>query len=277
MEYKNTNPLLALERLNKLEHTATTKLLTFKGTLRKTFFCLLLALASASVVWFKYGSLLDSLVKYKHLNKAELAAWRAMIVLGVTCSLLAFLVSFASMFKKSLSYIWAPSYALLEGIVLSFVTIMMEFSMIRAGLAPGIGWQAFLATMSVVSTVLFIHMAGLFRATAYVRRFTYTTLLAVVGFYGFSTLLSLFGIHGPANTVTYLNSSSSLIGIGFSLFIIALTVLLLFSDLATIEEREQRVPKYMEWYFALSMFVTIAWMYLEILKLIAKLSGRRKR
>jgi uncharacterized YccA/Bax inhibitor family protein len=114
-----------------------------------------------------------------------------------------------------------------------------------------------------------LYRTGVIRVTDKMRRTVIGATLGVAVFYGISFLMSLFGAD-----ISFFRSSS-LISIGFSLLVAGLAAMNLALDFDFIERGEQSgLPKYFEWYAAFGLLVTMVWLYLEILRLLAKLRDR---
>jgi uncharacterized YccA/Bax inhibitor family protein len=166
-------------------------------------------------------------------------------------------------FKKHLSPPLAPIYALLEGLFVGAVTAMYA-----AGFGGGIIFQAVLLTISLLFMMLFVYKAGLIKVT---QKFRTGIMMATGGIflvYMINIGLSFFGINMP-----FLHDGG-MIGIGISLFIIGIATLNLLLDFDSFERAAaMRAPKYFEWYCAMGLIVTLVWLYIEVLRLLAILSS----
>ena len=137
------------------------------------------------------------------------------------------------------------------------------------GANDGIVLQAVGITLGVFVVMLVLYRTGVIRVTDKMRRTVIGATMGVAVFYGISFLMSLFGAN-----ISFLNSSS-LISICFSLLVAGLAAMNLALDFDFIERGEQSgLPKYFEWYAAFGLLVTMVWLYLEILRLLAKLRDR---
>ena len=174
-----------------------------------------------------------------------------------------FVVALILAFKQHLAPTLAPIYAALEGLFVGAMTLTME------SMYPGIGLSAVLLTFAILAAVIGLYKAGVLRATATFRRVIFSATAGLCLFYLVSFVLRLFGIQMP------LIYDNGWFGIGFSLFVVGLAAMNLVMDLDNMEQGAQYgAPKYMEWYCAFSMIVTIVWLYIEVLRLLAKLSSR---
>lgn len=180
-----------------------------------------------------------------------------LIIGGAIAGLIVVLIS---VFKREYSHILAPVYALLEGFVVGGVSAMY------AGFGGGIVIQAVSLTMLVLFIMLFIHKTGIIPVTQQFRMGVVMATGAIALLYLISFVLSFFGIHIP-----YIHQGGT-IGILFSLGVIGIASLNLLLDFDNIVKGEEyRAPKYMEWFSAMGLMITLIWLYFEILRLLAKL------
>jgi uncharacterized YccA/Bax inhibitor family protein len=177
-----------------------------------------------------------------------------------------FIVALITIFKKHLSPITVPIYAIFEGLLLGGI------SFVYGQLYEGIVFNAIMITVSILLSLLFAYRSGIIKATENFKLGVFAATGGIALIYLFSFISSLFGggfsIMDPTN--------SSLMSIGFSLVVIDIASLNLVLDFDFIEEgAEKGAPKYMEWYGAFGLLVTLVWLYLEILRLLAKLNSRK--
>jgi len=164
-------------------------------------------------------------------------------------------------FRPNLSPTLAPIYAGLEGLFVGAI------SAVYASMLDDIIFQAVSLTMGVFFTMLFIFKSGLIKVTNKLRTGVMMATGAVFLVYLVAIILSLFGIPMP-----YLHQAGP-IGIGISLVIIAIASMNLLLDFDNFEKGQMyRAPKYMEWFSAVGLLITLVWLYLEILRLLAMLS-----
>jgi uncharacterized YccA/Bax inhibitor family protein len=179
-----------------------------------------------------------------------------------------FVVAMVIIFKKS----WAPylalAYALLEGLFLGAISAVFEAAF--AAKYPGIVMQAVMLTFGVAVAMFALYYFRIVQATATFKKVVIGATIGIALFYLVAMIMNMFGAQMP-----YLHSNG-LIGIGISVFVVAVAALNLILDFDLIEQgASQGAPKYFEWYCAFGLMVTIVWLYLEILKLLSKLASRK--
>ena len=174
------------------------------------------------------------------------------------------ILAIVTIFNKPLAPYTVPAYAALEGIVLGSISHMFERSY------PGIVNQAVLATFGVLGVMLVLYQTGLLRPTERFRSVIMAATMGIGAIYMLNMIMMLFG-----SSITLIHDIS-LFGIGFSLFVAVIAALNLILDFEMIETGSRSgAPKYMEWYAAFGLLVTLIWLYLEILRLISKLQRRK--
>ena len=157
----------------------------------------------------------------------------------------------------------APLYALSQGIFLGGITMIFEAQF------PGIAMQALALTFGILATLLVCYKSGLILPTQNFRLMLVSAIGGIMILYLVNFVMSFFG-----STLSFLTSNSPM-SIGISLIIVGVAALSLVLDFDFIEEgAEKGMPKYMEWYGAFSLMVTLIWLYLEILRLLAKMRSR---
>jgi uncharacterized YccA/Bax inhibitor family protein len=175
-----------------------------------------------------------------------------------------FIVALVTVFKKQWAGVTAPLYALLEGLVLGGISSLLEARY------PGIVIQAVGLTFGTLFGLLFAYRSGLIKATENFKLGVVAATGGIALVYLATMLLGFFNISMP-----YIHESG-LIGIGFSLFVVVIAALNLVLDFDFIENgAAQGAPKYMEWYAAFGLMVTLIWLYIEILRLLSKMRSRR--
>lgn len=173
----------------------------------------------------------------------------------------------AKKFKKEWSPYLAPLYALLEGLFVGAISAYYDFAF--AAYAPNIIMNAVGLTFGTCIAMYLLYTFKIIKATAKFKAIVVTATAGIAIFYMMTWVLGMFGISIP-----FLHESSAL-GIGFSIFVVALAALNLILNFDMIENGvELGAPKYMEWYSAFGLLVVIVWLYLEILRLLSLLSGR---
>ena len=175
-------------------------------------------------------------------------------------TILAFVTIFRNPSKAGAT---APFYAGFEGIALGGITVFAEMQY------PGIGIQAIGLTFGILASLLFCYKSGIIKPTENFRLMIFSATMGIALLYLISFIMSFFG-----SGIGFIHSNG-LFGIGFSLFVVGIAALNLVLDFDFIEEgAEQGLPKYMEWYGAFSLMVTLVWLYIEILRLLMKLRSR---
>jgi uncharacterized YccA/Bax inhibitor family protein len=176
-----------------------------------------------------------------------------------------FVLAIATVIKKTWAPVTTPLYAACEGVALGAISLAFNVAY------PGIVVNAVGLTLGVLVVMLLAYRSGLIRPT---ERFKLGVVAATGGvalLYVVSMGMSMFGWSMP-----FIYDSGP-IGIGFSVFVVVLAALNLVLDFDLIERgAAMGAPKYMEWYGAFALLVTLVWLYLEILRLLAKLQGRRR-
>lgn len=223
-------------------------IMTVKGTASATLMLLVLILASATVTWFS----IDAPVAGEVVQIPT--GW---VIGGFVVALIAVLVG---TFKPHLAKYAAPVYALAEGVVLGAI------SRAYSEQYEGIVTQAIGATLGVFVVMLLLYRSRIVRVTDKFRRVIFGAMMGLMAFYLVSFVLGIFG------SMPSFISDASPMGILFSVFVAGLAAFTLAIDFDMIEQgAANKLPAYMEWYCALGLTVTLVWLYLEILRLLAKL------
>jgi len=243
------NPAMNEAVYQRAGHTDVyTSAMTLGGTVFKTAILVLILLVAAGYTWLQVRT------------GAEQIAY-GLLIAGSIGGLIMALVT---IFVPKVSPFTAPIYAALEGLVMGAISAVFERSY------PGIAIQAVGLTVGVLSVMLFVYGTGMIRAT---EKFKIGVVAATGGIclvYLVGMVMSFFGSRIP------LIHESGVVGIGFSVVVVIIAALNLILDFDFIEQGVQRqAPKYMEWYGGFSLLVTLIWMYLEILRLLAKLNDNR--
>ncbi len=251
--FKSGNPTLSE---NKFKDTILQDIvshdnaMTVNGTLQKFGFLFLMVMATAFYAWKEVlgGG-----------GNAQLFIYGgAFGGLGVAILLI---------FKKEWAPYLAPAYALLEGLFVGAISAYYHAAF--AEMAPNIIFNAVGLTFGTAIAMYLLYSFKIIKATEKFKSIIITATAGIAIFYLISIALGFFGISIP-----FLHEGSA-IGIGFSLFVVALAALNLILDFDMIEKgAELGAPKYMEWYGAFGLLVTIVWLYLEILRLLSKLNKR---
>ena len=248
------NPVLSEKVFNKAHSEESTEVMTVKGTAFKSIVLIFMVLAGAAYTWKVF---------YEAINPASVTPWMWGGAIG------GFIVAIIISFKPNLAQYLAPVYAVLEGLFLGAISAM--FNQAFAESAPGIVMNATLLTILTAFAMLIVYRTGLIKVNNKFIRIITTAVGAIALYYFVNIILSRFGV----NLVMLHNSGP--LSIGISLVIIGVAAFSLLLDFNFIEKASQQgAPKYMEWYGAFALMVTLIWLYLEILKLLAKFAGGRE-
>lgn len=244
---RTSNPALN-DQVFRGEGAAFGEAMTVQGTVNKTGILLLCTVATAAWAWNIF----------LHSHSAQAVGPLALV--GVIGGLI---FAFATIFKKTWAPVTAPIYALFEGLVLGSVSAILEVRF------PGIAIQAVSLTFGTLVALLLVYRSGLIRVTDNFRTGIFAATGGIAIFYLIEMVLGFFGVH-----FTAVNGNGA-IGIGFSVFVVIIAALNLVLNFDFIENGARAgAPKYMEWYGAFGMMVTLIWLYFEILQLLSKLRSR---
>ncbi len=250
--FKSSNPALSEKRfkdtvLDDVVYGSNT--MTVRGTLNKFGIMLLLLMSTAFYAWKEFAE----------GGNVQPLMWTGLIG--------GLVIAIVLMFKQEWSPYLVPAYALLEGLFIGAISATYDY--IFAEKAPFIILQAVGLTMGVCIAMYLLYSFRIIKATQKFRAIVTTATAGVMIFYLISFALSFFGI-----TIPFLHEGSAM-GIGFSILVVGLAASYLILDFDMIETgSEMGAPKYMEWYGAFGLMVTVVWLYLEILNLLSKLNKR---
>jgi uncharacterized YccA/Bax inhibitor family protein len=245
---QTANPALGATTFTGLGRVAPGEAMSIQGTVNKAAALLLCVLITAAWVWNLY---------YQAHNPGAVTPWLAVGALG------GFIIGLVTVFKKTWAPVTAPIYALLEGLVIGGLSALTDAQF------PGIVIQAVTLTFGTCFALLLAYKSGLIRASERFKMGVAAATGGIVLVYLAALLLGLFGVR-----LSFIYQSS-LAGIIFSLFVVVVAALNLVLDFDFIEQGAAAgAPRYMEWYAAFGLMVTLIWLYLEILRLLAKLRSR---
>jgi uncharacterized YccA/Bax inhibitor family protein len=238
---RSGNPALTSKVFMELGRADAASAMTIQGTVNKTGLALFLLMAAATLTW----------------NSPEAGGLIWIGALG------GFIVALITIFKKTAAPYTVPVYAVLEGLFLGGISRIFE------SMYPGIVQQAVFLTFGTLGALLLAYRSGLIKATENFKLGVTAATGGIAFVYIVSIVMGFFGIQFP------MIHSSGPMGILFSAFVVVIAALNLVMDFDFIEEgAEHGAPKYMEWYGAFGLLVTLIWLYLEILRLLAKLRER---
>jgi uncharacterized YccA/Bax inhibitor family protein len=223
--------------------------MTASGAMTASMVMLVLLVAAAVFGW--------SMVDEPRVGAVQFPGWI------FVAAIVGFICAIVPAFKPQLARFLAPVYAIAQGVFVGAISHAYNIEY------DGIVVQAIGATLAVFGVMLVLYRTGVIKVTDKFRRVVLGAMLGLLAFYLVSFLFSIFG-----GTVSFFESGS-LLGIGISVFAAGLAALNLAMDFDFIERGEREgLPKAMEWYAALGLMVTLVWLYLEMLRLLAHLRDR---
>lgn len=226
----------------------TSSAMTIEGTVHKTGLLLLLLLLSAGTVWRQFFA----------AGPQAVIPWMAVGAIG------GLIVALVTVFKKTWASVTVPIYALFEGAFVGGLSSLMEAQF------RGIVLQAVGLTFGTLLCMLIAYRSGIIKVTERFKLGLVAATGAVCLVYLATLVLGLFGVGIP-----YIHGSG-IVGIGFSIVVVIIAALNLVLDFSMVESGARAgAPKYMEWYGAFALMVTLVWLYIEVLRLLAKLNRRR--
>ena len=241
LSLRSGNPVLSKSTFSN--SSSITENMTINGTVNKTAISLLLLVGTGYLT-------------FNTINPAILIA----------CGIGGFIVAIVTVFKKEWAPITVPVYAILEGGLLGGISFMYN------SLYDGIVTNAIFLTVGILLSLLIAYRSGYIKPTENFKLgiFAATGGIAIVYLINF-----IMGFFGSSMGIMQIDNASPM-SIGFSIVVVIIAALNLVLDFDFIEEgAEKGAPKYMEWYGAFGLLVTLIWLYLEILRLLAKLNSRR--
>jgi uncharacterized YccA/Bax inhibitor family protein len=215
------------------------------GTINKTAILFLILCGSAMVTWWM--------------------AFNGMKIMipAIGGAIVGFVLVLISAFKPHLSPYLAPGYALFEGLFIGGISAIFE------AMYPGIVINAVGATLVTFLVCLGLYKFRIVKVTEQFKSVVIAATLAIATYYLISWIVSMFINYQPVH------HGNSMMSIGISIFVIVIAALNLFLDFDQIEKGvEQRMPKFMEWYGAMGLMVTLVWLYIEFLRLLSKFASR---
>ena len=241
------NPAFNMQYLENI--VAQGEVMTVSGTVIKTAGLLLLLFASAGFVW--------NILAQGYSDMANIYTGAGFLT--------ALILGFVIIFKRQSPVIrfLVPIYTLAEGFLLGNLSFLMEHSF------PGVVQMAVRATFLCVAVMLALYKTEVIKVNDKFRSVIILAMITIFGIYAIDLLLSFFGIHVP---MVY---STTPFGIGFSLLVVGILAFNLLLDFDFIEQASARMlPKHMEWYGAFGVMLSIIWLYVEILRLLAKMQRK---
>ncbi|MBU8892044.1 MAG: Bax inhibitor-1/YccA family protein [Bacteroidales bacterium] len=250
---RSSNPALSTKAFSPQTYSASySEVMTLNGTINKSVAMLLLVVVGAMYTWKMF------------FGAATIEAGTALVSKWIFIGGIGgFIFSLVTIFKKNLAYITAPVYAILEGLFLGAISAFFEARF------PGLVLQAVTLTFATLFLMLIGYRTGIIKVTKKLRAGIIAATGAVVMVYLISFIFSMFGAG------SLIIHSNGILGIGISLIIVIIAALNLVLDFEFIAKGSQAgLPKYMEWYAAFGLMLTLVWLYIEILRLLSKLASR---
>jgi uncharacterized YccA/Bax inhibitor family protein len=244
---RSSNPAMSARIYERATTTGQTGAMTINGTINKIGILILLVIAGAAYTW-------------NMVTGENPAGAQTYVIIGAIGGLIAAMVT---IFRPQSAAITAPIYAILEGLFLGGISAMINMQY------QGIPFQAVLLTLGTLFTMLFLYRSGRIRATPKFRRGILMATGAIFFAYIISFVFSLFGMN-----LGFMHSSGPL-GILINLVILVVAALNLIMDFDFIERGAKAgAPRFMEWYGAFGLLVTLVWLYIEFLRLLSRFAGR---
>jgi len=258
---RTSNPALNAKVFNEARNLGAGETMTLQGTVNKTFVLLGLLILSAAWVW---GKVMQPAPIFEGLEGAARQIPSSIGPLMIGGAIGGMIIAFVTIFNKKWAGVTAPIYALCEGLFLGGISAILELQY------PGIVIQAVALTFGTLFCLLTAYKSGIIKATENFKLGIVAATGAICLIYIVSMIMGFFGASIP------MIHSSGPLGIAFSLFVVTIAALNLVLDFDFIEQgATMGIPKYMEWYAAFGLVVTLVWLYIEILRLLVKLRSRR--
>lgn len=252
--FQSGNPTLTQKIFDRSIDTANSETMTVRGAIGKFGFLMIMLIAGAAYSWNLY------------LND-KIQTMTTIMWIGLIGGLITGLIV---SFKPTLAKYLSPAYGLLEGFVIG------AFSALVNGMFeekyPNLVLTAVGLTFGVALAMFLLYNFRIIRPTEKFKSVMFSCILGIGIFYVIYFILMLFGVH-----LQFMNwNDSSPLGIGISIFVTAIAALTLILDFERIEAgAESGAPKYMEWYSAFGLLVSMVWLYIQILKLLSRFASSR--
>ena len=252
---KSSNPVFGKNIFNHSFAGTDNEVMTVNGTVNKTGLMLLIVIFAATFTWRKFFGAIDPAIP--GAIPSGIGAW---MIGGAIGGLITALIT---TFSPRRAAITAPIYAVFEGLFLGAASAMFE------AMYPGLVMRAVSLTFGVFFVMLMLYRSGTIRATEKFRAVIFAATGGIALVYLGSFIAGLFGVN-----VGFLHGNN-LVSIGISLFVVVVAALNFILDFDMIDRgAAAHAPKYMEWYGAFGLMVTLIWLYLEMLRLLSKLASR---
>lgn len=250
--FESGNPALSEKVFNRTLDVNDSSTMTVRGSINKFGFLMLMVVAGAAYTWHLYSTFQQ--------NTMTTFMW-----IGVIGGLITALIIIN---KPTTARYLAPAYGLLEGFFIGAISAVLNEAFAKT--YPGLIIQAVGLTLGVALAMFLLYRFRIIKATQRFKSIIFGATAGIALFYIVALVLRLFHVNLP-----FMYDASPL-GIGISVFIVAIAALNLILDFDMIEQgAKSGAPKYMEWYGAFGLLVTIVWLYIEILKLLSRLASSR--
>lgn len=248
---KTSNPTLGEGIINRYASLATNRAMTVQGAVNKVALLLALVILGATFTWSKIMTAAET-------GAVPVQGWM------IGGSIAGFILAIVISFKKEWAPFLSPIYAVCEGLCVGSLSAYFEL------MYPGLVMRAVLLTFSVMFAMLFLFKTRVIRATQRFRAIILTATIGIALAYFVTFIVGLFGVN-----MSFMFGGGSL-GLIISLVVVAVAALNLILDFDFIEKgAEAGLPAYFEWYGAFGLMVTLIWLYIEILRLLAIVANRK--
>ncbi len=257
---RSSNPTLRQNIFAAEKSYAGSDSMTMQGTVNKCLFLLFLIFLSASWVW---GKVMQPVPVFDDGTMAARSVAKVMPFVSIG-GIVGFIVALITIFNAKIARYTAPLYAVCEGFLLGGISAIFENQY------PGIAIQAVALTFGTFFCMLVAYKTGFVKVTEKFRMGVVSALLAVVLIRIVSWIMGFFG-----SGISFVQGYGSF-AIGFSLIVVGIAALCLILDFDRLDQLSSMgVPKYMEWYGAFSLMITLIWLYMEMLRLLVLIRNRR--
>jgi uncharacterized YccA/Bax inhibitor family protein len=257
MIFKSGNPTLSEKIFNRSlqQEQELNGTMTVRGAINKFGFLLLMVVAGAAYTW--------NLFERKFEDPSVIMPYMWTGLIG------GFIVGLVISFKPNWSGFLSPAYGILQGLFLGAISVVINTAFRES--YPGIVMQAVGLTFCVAITMFLLYNFRIIKPTQRFKSILVTATIAIAMFYLVLWGMSAFGVYPEFMRL----GDNSLLGYSISIFIVGIAALNLILDFERIEQgAEMGAPKFMEWYGAFGLLVTIVWLYIEILRLLSRFASR---
>ena len=251
--FKSGNPTLTEKMFDKstVVMAENQGVMSVRGAINKFGFLMLMVIAGAAYNWQLFQELKQS----------------TMTILMMVGAIGGFVIALGITFKPNWAAYLAPAYGLLQGLFIGGISAIMN--KLFEAKYPGLVMQAVGLTFGVALAMFLLYNFRIIKATEKFKSVIIASTLGIGIFYLITMVLNMVGVN-----VSFMHDSS-LLSSGISLFVVGIAAMNLILDFDMIEQGAERgAPKFMEWYGAFGLLVTIVWLYIEMLKLLSKLGSR---